>query len=130
VIVTLLNDDNGTATATAALTVPLLLCGIYLSLEIGRYAYAQGALMYSAEETARFASANAAVTADELRALASSHMKGIRRDKVQAINVSGVTGRVGQMSRVSVEIAYRHDLMVPFLWDGGITIYGGSTGES
>lgn len=128
VITRLFESDCGTVGAAAALAVPLLLCGIYGSLEIGRYAYAQSAVMYSAEETTRFATVNFDSDEEDLKAVASEKMMGIHKDKIKSINVNAVLNEAGQTKLVTLEIEYQHDFIMPIFDVEGVTIRGSSKG--
>lgn len=126
-IAKLLKNEHGTVGA-AALALPVLLCGIYGSLEIGRYAYTQGALVYSVEETTRFATVNFDATDEDLKTVASDRMMGIQKDKIQAINVQSTLNAADQAKLVTIEIQYQHDFIMPIFDMDSVTVRSSSKG--
>lgn len=121
-------NEQGVAAIETALVMPVFMFCIYGIIEFGRYAYTQGALMYAAEETTRFATVNYDATDDDLIAVASGKTLGIRQDKIQDINVNTTLNSVDQTKLVTLEIVYQHDFIMPIFDVEGVTVRGTSKG--
>lgn len=124
----LIRDERGVAAIEMAFALPVFMFCVYGIIEFGRYAYTQGALLYAAEETTRYATVNYDATTDQLMSIASGHAVGIKKQNIKAINVDETLNAVDQTKLVTVQIQYNHEFLLPIFDAAGVTIEGSSKG--
>lgn len=124
----LLNDRQGATAVEFALATPIYFLALFALIEAGRLAYAQGAVMFAAQETTRYATVHYDATEDELKDVAASRVFALRKERIAAVDVDSVLNPADQTKRVTVALRYRHELLLPLLRRDGITLAGESRG--
>lgn len=121
-------DDRGGAAVETALAMPVYLFCLFALIEVGRLVYTQGAVMFAAQEATRYATVHYNASMDELKSAASNRIFALEKDRITHITVHSVLDPVDQAKRVTVELGYRHDLLLPLLPGEGVTLEGASRG--
>lgn len=121
-------DKRGGAAVETALAMPIYLFCLFALIEVGRLVYTQGAVMFAAQEATRYATVHYDASTAELMTVATDRIFALRKDKITDVSVASVLDPLDQTKRVTVELSYRHDLLLPLLPGGGVTLHGASRG--
>lgn len=106
------NDQSGMAAVEFAIVAPLFFLIIFGIMEAGRVWWAQHALEYAVETTARYALVNSAATSAELQAFAQSNMAGLHPDIV-SLNVTVTPTTVSGVNMIQVRGTYQFTSIAP-----------------
>lgn len=121
-------DDRGAAMVEFALALPVLLIILLAVIEVGRVVYAHGAVNFAAQEATRFATVNFDASIDQLEDVAMERLIGIRKDRIVSLNVASDLDAADQTKLVTVQIQYRHALLLPVFRQEAFTLTGESKG--
>lgn len=124
----LLSDRRGATAVEFALAAPIYFVALFALVETGRLAYAQGAVIFAAQETTRYATVHYDATEDELKSVAAERVIALRKERITEVAVDSVLNAADQTKRITVALRYRHELLLPLLGDGSITLAGESRG--
>lgn len=124
----LIRNEEGAAAVEAAFGLPVFLLTMALIIEFGRLIYAQGALMFAAEETTRFATVHYDATVDELAAVAQSRLYAMDKANILGVDVVSQLNAADQTKLVTIGVRFRHQLLVPLLHSDGFVLTGTSRG--
>lgn len=124
----LTGDQRGATAVEFALALPLYLLFTFIFIETCRLVYTQAAVMFAAEEATRYATVHYDATVEDLKTVAAGRVFGLDKAKISSIDVSSVLDPGDQTKRVTVAVAYSHDLLIPFTSGGIVTLEGASRG--
>lgn len=125
----LLRDDSGSFVINFAFALPIVLSAIFGTIELGRLGFSKAALQYAAEEATRYAVVREGeVTDQQIEDYAASKLTGVFHRGTAVIAATTPTDPVTGTSRVTVQVTYNYQFLMPFLPSSGIQLTGTSSG--
>ena len=125
----LLRANGGAYALHFALALPVMLTAIFGAIELGRLGFSKAALQFAAEEATRYAIVREGqVTSEEIEAFAASKLTGVFDRSTAVIAAVAPPDEITGTSRLSVQVTYQYEFLMPFLPHDGIELVGNSSG--
>ena len=125
----LADDDSGSFIIHFGFSLPIVLSALFATIELGRLGFSQAALQYAAEEATRYAIVREGqVTTQEIEQFAATKLTGVFDRQTAVIAATSPLDPLTGTSKVSVQVSYQYQFLMPFLPESGINLTGSSSG--